>query len=102
MVTDEETLPFDIRMVTPGTPEYEEGVAIRRAYRLNRSYYEQHETELLERFPGPCNLVVYNGCEARSFTDIDEMLEMLDTLDRVERSAALDIPVPEPGVAWIL
>ena len=102
MVTDEETLPFDIRMVTPGTPEYAEGEKIHRAAQRNLDFYREYESELMERFPGPCILLVYNGCEAKAFSDNNELDQLLETLGKIERSAALEFPVPEPGVAWIL
>ena len=102
MTHDEQDLPFDIRMVTPGTPEYAESQAIHAASQRNYEFYLAHESELIERFPGPCMLLIYNGCEARAFTEIDDLLALLDTLSVVEGSAALEFPMPEPGVAWIL
>ena len=101
-MTHAEELPFDIRMVTPGTLEYAEGQAIHAASQRNLEFYLAHESELLERFPGPCMLLIYNGSETRAFTALDDLIALLDTLNVVERSAALEIPVPKPGVAWIL
>ena len=102
MVTHEDTLPFDIRMVTPGTPEYEEGQAIDAAAQRNLDFYLEHEAELIEEFPGPCTLLIYGGREARSFTNSGELVALLKTLDPVERSAALQFVFPEPGAALIL
>ena len=98
----EDVLPFDVRMVTPGTPEYEEGQDIHAASQRNFNYYIEHEAELLTRFPGPCTLLVFHGCEARAFVDIRELNAVRDTLGTIEGSAALVVPVPEPGVVWIL
>jgi hypothetical protein len=89
-------------MVTPGTPEYEEGQAIHAAGQRNLDFYLKHEAELFERFPGPCVLLIYNGDQVRGFESFDEMMTLLDTLDNVERAAALELPVPEPGTALIL
>lgn len=102
MTRDEEELPFDIRMVTPGTPEYAEGEAIHLAAQRNLDYFLKHESQLIEQFPGPCLLLVYNGNQVRGCADIPEMLALLDTLDVVERSAALEFPQPAPGTAWAL
>lgn len=102
MDSKEDALPFDVRMVTPGTPQYEEGQAIHAASQRNLDFYLEHEAELLARFPGPCTLLVYNGGKARAFRDISELGDLRNALDKIERSAALELPVPEPGVVWIL
>lgn len=102
MTRDEEEFPFDIRMVTPGTAEYEVTLAVSEAGQRNLDFYLQHEPELMDKYPGPCTVLVYNGSEARGFTDLNELLDFLETLDEVERSAALEFEQPEPGVAWVL
>ena len=102
MITEEDTLPFDIRMVTPGTPEYEEGKAIDRAAQRNLNYFLKHEQEINKRFPGPCTLVIFNGCEVRGCSSFDEIEELLDSLDKIEQSAALQFEQPERGTVWIL
>lgn len=102
VTADQGTLPFDVRMVTPGTPEYEEGQAIHAAGQRNLDFYLEHESELQEQFPGPCTLVIYKGCEVRAFADPDDLAALLKSLDTIERSGAIHFTIPEPGVAWIL
>lgn len=97
-----EPLPFEIRQITPHDPDYEIERAIGDAGQRNLDYFLEHQSELMEQFPGPCLLIVYNGNQVRGCADIPEMLALLDTLDDVERSAALEFAQPEPGTAWAL
>lgn len=102
MTTEEETLPFDIRMVTPGTPEYEAGLEIDGLAQRNLKFLLEHEQEINERFPGPCTLLVFGGGEVRGCSSFEEVMEILDSLDELERSAALQFEQPEHGAVWIL
>lgn len=101
MVTDEDTLPFDIRMVTPGTPEYEALQAESAAFRRNAAYYDEHAEELIERFPGPCTVVVTKANEVRSFQEVDELDSFLDSLSEFERASRFEIDHQDPNVVLI-
>ena len=101
MVTDEDTLPFDIRMVTPGTPEYEALQAETAAFRRNSAYYDEHSDELTERFPGPCIVVVTNDNEVRSFQEEEELESFLATLTEFERASAFEIDHQDPNTIVI-
>lgn len=101
MVTDEETLPFDIRMVTPGTPEYEALQAETAAFRFNSAYFDEHANELVEQHPGPCTIVVYNGGEVCSFREEEELESFLATLSDFERASALIEFLPDPNTALV-
>lgn len=101
MVTDEDTLPFDIRMVTPGTPEYEAFKAESAAFSRNSAYYDEHAEELVERYPGPCIVVVLNDNEVRSFQDADELDSFLDSLSEFERASRFEIDHQDPNLVLI-
>ncbi len=102
MTTEEDTLPFDISFITPGTVEYEQmRLADRKAAR-NLEYFLAHEQEICERFPGPCTLVVYNDGEVKACESFEELVNFLDSLDEVERLGVLQFEQPEPGSVWIV
>lgn len=101
MVTDEDTLPYDIRMVTPGTPEYEALQAESAAFQRNSAYYEEHAQELFERYPGPCVVIVFNDDEVRSFQQEEELESFLDSLSEFERASAFEIDHQDPNVILI-
>lgn len=101
MVTEEDTIPFDIRMVTPGTPEYEALQVETAAFRRNAAYYDEHAEELFERFPGPCIVVVFNDDEVRSFQDADELDSFLDSLSELERGSRFEIDHQDPNLVLI-
>ena len=95
-------MPSQIEPIDPSDPEYEALVAIADAGKRNLDYYLEHEEEINKRFPGPCRLVIFNGSEVAGCSDFDEMMELLDSLDDVERSAALQLEQPEHGTVWVL
>lgn len=101
MVTDEDTLPFDIRMVTPGTPEYEALQAETAAFRCNSAYYDEHAEEFIERYPGPCIVVVFNDNEVRSFQEEEDLDSFLATLSEFDRATALIEFQPDPKSVFI-
>ena len=101
MVTEEDTLPFDIRMVTPGTPEYEEMRAEFAAHQRNSAYYDDHAEELWARYPGPCTIVIVNNGEARSFVEDDELDAFLGSLSAFERASSFQIDHQDPNVIVI-
>lgn len=96
MVTDEDTLPFDIRMITPGTPQHEALQAESEAFRRNSAYYDEHAEEFVERYPGPCIVVVFNDNEVRSFRKEEELDSFLATLSEFERASAFEIDHQDP------
>ncbi|MDE2747303.1 MAG: hypothetical protein OXI41_15235 [Chloroflexota bacterium] len=101
MVTEEDTLPFDIRMVTPGTPENEALQAESAAFQRNSAYYEEHADELIERYPGPCIVVVYNDDQVRSFQQDLELESFLESLSEFERASAFEIDHQDPSAIVI-
>lgn len=101
MVTDEETLPFDIRMVTPGTAEYAEVEAIDREAQRNLDYFLNHEAALMERYRDQI-VVVYGGGKIHSCAEPDEMVDFLLSLDRITCASAMHFTWPEEGTAWAL
>lgn len=101
MATDEDTLPYDIRMVTPGTPEYEALQAEFAAFQRNSAYYDEHRDELWEQHPGPCTIVVFNGGEVRSFEEEEGLESFLATLSEFERASAFEIDHQDPHVIVI-
>lgn len=101
MVTDEDTLPFDIRMVTPGTPEYEALEAESAAFGRNSAYYDEHAEEFIERYPGPCIVVVFNDNEVRSFQQEEELESFLESLSEFERASAFEIDHQDPNAIVI-
>ncbi len=101
MVTDEETLPFDIRMVTPGTPEYAEGEVIDRESQRNLDCFLEHEAALMEQYRDQI-VVVYDGGKIKPCASTDEMVDFLLTLDRITCSSAMHFTWPEEGTAWAL
>ena len=94
--------PPDFRQIMPDDPEYATAMAVRAEGDRNFEYYEAHEEELLEQYPGPCAIVVYDGCKVRSFTDFDEYIAFFETLEGVQRSGACVIDHLDPNVAWVL
>ena len=96
-----EDLPYDIRMVTPGTPEYELAEAEDAAFQRNLDYFNEHAEEIIERYPGPSAIVVYNGGNVRSFVRSDELTSFLGTLSDFERASALIEEQPDPNVIVI-
>lgn len=102
MTTEEDTLPFDISFITPGTHEYELMQAADQVAKRNLEYFLAHEQEINERFPGPCTLVIYRGGEVRGYESFDELMDFLDTLDEVERLGALQFMQPDHGSIWAL
>jgi len=101
MVTEEDTLPFDIRMVTPATPEYEALQAESAAFQRNSAYYDEHAEELIERYPGPCIVIVFNDTEVRSFKEEEELQSFLQSLSEFERATAFEIDHYDPNVIVI-
>ena len=101
MLTDEDALPFDIRMVTPGTPEYSALQAESETFRRNSAYYDEHAEELIERYPGPCTVVVFNEIEVRSFEREDELESFLQSLSEFERASAFEIDHQYPNAIVI-
>ncbi len=95
-------IPAEIEPVDPSDPEYEVLKAISVAGKRNLDFYLEHEKDLNEQFPGPCTILIFNGSEATGCVSFDEMMELLDTLDDVERSAALQFEQPETGAVWVL
>ena len=95
-------MPTEIAPVDQSDPEYEFLMAVSRAGKRNLDYYLGHEEEINERFPGPCAILIFNGKEVKSCANLDEIMELLDTLDEVERSAALQFEQPEAGTVWAL
>ena len=101
MVTDEDTLPFDIRMVTPGTLEYAEVEVIDRQAQRNLDYFLEHESALMEQYRNQI-VVVYNGGKIKPCASPDEMVDFLLSLDRITCSSAMHFTWPEEGTAWAL
>ena len=101
MVTDEQTLPFDIRMVTPGTPEFAEVEAIDQEAQCNLDYFLEHEVALMEQFRDQI-VVVYGGGKIQPCASPDEMVDFLLSLDRITCSSAMHFTWPEEGTAWAL
>lgn len=52
----------------------------------NRSFWDAHRAELLERFPDQF-IVVYGGGTAVAYTDGQDLIEHLNTLDDFTRGA---------------
>jgi hypothetical protein len=95
-------MPSKIEPVNPTDPEYETLMAISHAGKRNLDYYMEQEEEINRRFHGPCRLVIFNSNEVAGCSDFDEMMELLDSLDEVERSAALQFEQPEHGAVRVL
>lgn len=102
MVAEEDTLPFDISFITPGTVEYEQMRKADQKAERNLEYFLAHQQDISDRFPGPCTLVIYNQGEVKACESYDELMDFLDSLDEVERLGAFQFDQHEHGSIWIV